>query len=118
MLAHVVSAQRPSFLLSVSGKIAVCLQRLGPAPPQTTSQRPLKPALLCPRTHACACVFADIQPGQGLYYQLTTQTYRARNCDINNYGVAAITYGLTPFPCRCGWLHGCATLSALDVLQL
>jgi hypothetical protein len=43
---------------------------------------------------------ADIMPGQGLYYTSTTATWRARNCDSNNYGVANITFGLTPSPCR------------------
>jgi hypothetical protein len=28
---------------------------------------------------------ADIQPGQGLYYLTTLNTWRAVNCDKNNY---------------------------------
>lgn len=39
-------------------------------------------------------------PGQALYYTSTTGTWRARNCDLNTYGVSKITYGLTPAPCR------------------
>jgi len=42
---------------------------------------------------------ADILPGQGLFYQTTTKTWRAQDCTYNNYGVANITYGLTPAPC-------------------
>lgn len=39
-------------------------------------------------------------PGQGLYYTTLTQTWRARNCVANSYGVANVTYGLTPYACR------------------
>jgi hypothetical protein len=46
------------------------------------------------------CPPADIMPGQGLYYSTLTQSWRARNCDTNNYGVNNRTYGLTPFACR------------------
>jgi len=43
---------------------------------------------------------ADIMPGQGLYYTTLTQTWRARNCLVNSYGVSNQTYGLTPYACR------------------
>lgn len=43
---------------------------------------------------------AVIQPGQGLFYSSISQTYRARNCDDNTYGVPTRFYGLTAFPCR------------------
>jgi hypothetical protein len=39
-------------------------------------------------------------PGQGLYFMTLTNTWRAVNCDNSNYGVANITYGLSPAPCR------------------
>lgn len=42
----------------------------------------------------------DILPGQGLYYTTTTQSWRAKDCNLNNYGVTNKTYGLTPYPCR------------------
>jgi len=48
----------------------------------------------------CCVVRADIQAGQGLFYETITKTWRARNCTINNYGVANTTYGLTPSPCK------------------
>lgn len=44
---------------------------------------------------------ADIQAGQGLYYETITKTWRAVNCNTNNnYGVANKTYGLTPAGCK------------------
>ena len=46
------------------------------------------------------CALADIQPGQGLYYETLTKTWRAKNCDTNAYGVANTTYGLTPAACK------------------
>ena len=39
-------------------------------------------------------------PGQGLYYTTLTQTWRAKNCITNSYGVANKTFGLTPYSCR------------------
>lgn len=39
---------------------------------------------------------ADIQPGQGLYFETLTKTWRAKNCEENSYGVTNTTYGLTP----------------------
>ena len=46
--------------------------------------------------------FCHIQRGQGLYFESTTSTWRARNCTTNNYGVANRTYGLQLAACRCG----------------
>lgn len=43
---------------------------------------------------------ADIEAGQALYYESLTQTYRAVNCDDDNYGVTNRTYGWTPTPCK------------------
>jgi hypothetical protein len=43
---------------------------------------------------------AVIQAGQGLFYSSLTQTFRARNCDNNEYGVPTRFYGITPYPCR------------------
>jgi hypothetical protein len=58
-------------------------------------------ALLLPHlSPSLAASAADIQPGQGLYFETLEGTYRARNCDSNAYGVANRTYGLTPAPCR------------------
>jgi hypothetical protein len=49
-----------------------------------------------------------IQAGQGLYYETLTQTWRAKNCDKNSYGVQNTTFGLTPAPCRdCEWQLNC-----------
>jgi hypothetical protein len=48
----------------------------------------------------CTAPSADIQPGQGLLYEALTKTWRAQNCIKNNFGLATITYGLTPAPCR------------------
>lgn len=42
---------------------------------------------------------SDILPGQGLYYATIDKSWRAKNCDSNNYGTANKTYGLTPRPC-------------------
>lgn len=39
-------------------------------------------------------------PGQGLYFETLTQSWRARNCSSNSYGVDKIAYGLTSFACR------------------
>lgn len=41
-----------------------------------------------------------ILPGQALYYETLTNTWRASNCTESKYGVANITYGLSPTPCR------------------
>lgn len=54
----------------------------------------------------------DIQPGQGLLYASLSKTWRAQNCNKNNYGVSAITYGLTPAPCRDCPLNMVATTQA------
>lgn len=43
---------------------------------------------------------SDILPGQGLYYETLSQSWRAKNCDSNSYGVDKVTYGLSAFPCR------------------
>jgi hypothetical protein len=47
----------------------------------------------------CVLLPADILPGQGLY-QLN-ETWKAFNCNSNNYGVANVTFGLAARPCRC-----------------
>lgn len=39
-------------------------------------------------------------PGQGLYYNTLTGTWRAKNCDVDSYGVTNKTYGLSPAACR------------------
>jgi hypothetical protein len=72
-------------------------------------------------------------PGQGLYYLTLTKTFRAKNCDSNNYGVSNITTGLAPFTCRdcellagkcwlqqltsC-WLRACCALAPLNNLNV
>lgn len=43
---------------------------------------------------------ADIQPGQGLYFTTLTNSWRAKNCITNSYGVSNKTFGLTPYACR------------------
>lgn len=43
---------------------------------------------------------ADILSGQGLYYETLDNSWRARNCTHDMYGVPNITIGLSPFPCR------------------
>lgn len=53
----------------------------------------------------CSCLsppspHTDIEAGQALYYASLTQSYRAVNCNDDNYGVANRTYGWTPTPCR------------------
>lgn len=50
--------------------------------------------------HHGSCWLADIQAGQGLYYDTLTKSWRARNCVDNSYGVTNKTYGLTPAPCK------------------
>lgn len=35
-----------------------------------------------------------------MYFSAASNTYRAVNCDTNNYGVANITTGLAAYPCR------------------
>lgn len=50
-------------------------------------------------TPLCLCP-ADIQAGQGLYYEAITKTWRAKDCGSNSYGVTSITFGLTPAPCK------------------
>jgi hypothetical protein len=40
-----------------------------------------------------------IQPGQGLYSQVLSGTYRAKDC-TDGYGVSNVTFGLTPAPCK------------------
>lgn len=42
----------------------------------------------------------DIQIGQGLYYETITQTWRAKDCRTNNYGVDNSTFGLQAAPCK------------------
>jgi hypothetical protein len=42
----------------------------------------------------------DIMPGQGLYFETISNTWRARNCTSNSYGVDKLAYGLTPSPCK------------------
>ena len=39
-------------------------------------------------------------PGQGLYFNTLTNTWRAKNCDVDSYGVSSKTYGLSPAACR------------------
>lgn len=51
-------------------------------------------------TTPAAAPLTDIKAGQGLYYSATTLVWRARNCDVDNYGVSNTTYGLTPQPCK------------------
>jgi hypothetical protein len=41
----------------------------------------------------------DIQAGQGLYFEALQNTWRAKNCTSNTYGVSDTTYGLDPSPC-------------------
>lgn len=49
----------------------------------------------------CVPAAADILPGQGLYFETLTQSWRARNCSTgNSYGVDKIAYGLTATACR------------------
>ena len=36
----------------------------------------------------------------GLMYNSISKTWRAVNCDSNNYGVTNNTFGLTPTPCK------------------
>lgn len=54
----------------------------------------------CAAFTACCLLPADIQTGQGLYFETLTKTYRAKDCDSNSYGVSNVTYGLNPDPCR------------------
>jgi len=35
-----------------------------------------------------------------MYFSVSSNTYRAANCDTNSYGVSSITYGLSAYPCR------------------
>jgi hypothetical protein len=49
---------------------------------------------------AVSCSAADIMPGQGLYFETLTQSWRARNCSNNNYGVDKVAYGLSSAACR------------------
>lgn len=41
-----------------------------------------------------------IEAGQGMYYNPTTKNFTVVNCNSDNYGVAAKTYGLGGFACR------------------
>lgn len=41
-----------------------------------------------------------IRPGQGLLFSSLNNTWRASDCMESSYGVANITYGLSPSPCR------------------
>jgi len=43
---------------------------------------------------------ADILAGQGMYFSVATNAYRAVNCSSDNFGVANTTYGLAAYPCR------------------
>jgi hypothetical protein len=45
-------------------------------------------------------LYADIMPGQGLYFNTLTNTWRAKNCESNSYGMSNKTYGLSPAACR------------------
>jgi hypothetical protein len=56
-----------------------------------------------PHVHAAspAARFAVIQQGQGLFYSSLSQTFRARNCEDNEYGVPSRFFGLSTYPCRC-----------------
>lgn len=62
------------------------------------------------RLHTCPCsslawrCLAVIQPGQGLFFSSLTQTFRARNCEDNEYGAPSRFYGLTTYPCRWVWV--------------
>lgn len=42
----------------------------------------------------------DIQAGQGLYFETISQTWRAKDCTTDSYGVSNTTYGLTASPCK------------------
>jgi hypothetical protein len=46
------------------------------------------------------CVLPDVHPGQGVLYSTATSTFRAVNCNKNNYGSASRRYGLEAAPCR------------------
>lgn len=48
----------------------------------------------------CLSSPADIRPGQGLYYETLSQSWRAKNCNSNTYGVDKVTYGLSTSSCR------------------
>lgn len=39
-------------------------------------------------------------PGQGLYYETLTKSWRARNCTANTYGVDKVAYGLVTSACK------------------
>lgn len=41
-----------------------------------------------------------INPGQGMYYNPTTKTYKVVNCAVDSYGVKTKTYGLGGYACR------------------
>jgi hypothetical protein len=43
---------------------------------------------------------ADIQAGQGLLYTTLDKSWRAVNWDTDNYGVANVSYGLSPQACK------------------
>jgi hypothetical protein len=69
-------------------------------------------------------IHADIQAGLGLYFETLTNTWRAKECLNNTYGMTNNTFGLTPNPCRdCEWLpqscvcmfrtQGCVTAQLL-----
>lgn len=60
---------------------------------------PLNPPC-CPCLVTLRSSLTDILPGQGLYFETLAQSWRARNCDGNEYGVDKVTYGLSAFPCR------------------
>jgi len=66
----------------------------------TTAALIQHPFVLCALQHCCCSSPTDIQPGQGLYYEAITKSWRATNCDGNSYGVTNKTYGLTPAPCK------------------
>lgn len=47
-----------------------------------------------------SCYTADIQRGQGLYFETISQTWRAKNCLTNTYGYTNNTFGLQATPCK------------------
>jgi len=44
--------------------------------------------------------FADIRPGQGVYYSSASGAFTAVDCKTGQYGIPNVTYGLMAFPCR------------------
>jgi len=86
---------------SAAGSCQVCGDNiLSSATEQITSysiDKNATPSPIYVRATAAACY---IKPGQGMYFSAASSSYRAVNCETNQYGVANTTYGLAAFPCR------------------